>query len=56
MSQAANNTTGNFNVQQFRRGTILYLLDNNLPIELLERVSFQVLMNLPILKSKQHYE
>lgn len=45
VSQDAANAMGNFNIQQFRQATVLCLLDNNLPMELLARPSFREMIN-----------
>jgi hypothetical protein len=46
VSQHAANAIGNFNIQEFRQAAVLYLLDNNLPIDLLSRPSFREMINV----------
>ena len=45
VSQHAANAISNFNIQQFRQATVLCLLDNSLPMELLARPSFREMIN-----------
>ena len=46
MSQATANAMGNFNVQGFRYALVSWLLDNNLPMELISRASTREVFKL----------
>jgi hypothetical protein len=46
VSQAAANAMGNFSVQRFRYALVLWLLDNNLPMELISRASTRELFKV----------
>jgi hypothetical protein len=46
ISQSTANAMGNFDVQRFRHTLVLWLLDNNLPIELISRASTRELFRV----------
>jgi hypothetical protein len=52
VSQSAANAIGNFNVQRFRYVLVLWLLDNNLPIELINRASTRELFKLASMEAE----
>ncbi|KAF9730041.1 transposase-like protein [Paraphaeosphaeria minitans] len=52
VSQHAANAICKFNIQQFRQATVLCLLNNNLPIELLARPSFREMTNFVNLEAE----
>jgi hypothetical protein len=46
VSQATANAMGNFDIQRFRYAVVLWLLDNNLPMELISRASTRDLFRI----------